>query len=78
MFINEKIMVNKDSLEKIQIKLRGLKVMVEDKEIQSLVSDILGASSVIFPSQCYLLSGALCRKGKCFSILNDYIYIKRI
>ncbi|AWK50933.1 hypothetical protein DIC82_07820 [Clostridium beijerinckii] len=41
MSINDKIIVNKDSLEKIEIKLRGLKVMVQDKEIQSLVSDIL-------------------------------------
>lgn len=41
MSINENIMVNKDSLEKMQMKLRGLKVMVQDKEIQSLVSDIL-------------------------------------
>ncbi len=41
MAINEKIMVNKDTLEKMQTKLRGLKLMVQDKEIQSLVIDIL-------------------------------------
>lgn len=41
MSINEKIMVNKDTLERMQIKLRGLKVVIQDKEIQSLVSDIL-------------------------------------
>lgn len=41
MSINDKIMVNKDSLEKIQTKLRGLKVTVQDKEIRLLVSEIL-------------------------------------
>lgn len=41
MYINEKVMVNKVSLEKMQTKLRGLKVMVQDKQIQSLVSEIL-------------------------------------
>ncbi|MVX67370.1 hypothetical protein GKZ28_27505 [Clostridium chromiireducens] len=41
MSISEKIVVNKDKLEKIQTKLRGLKVMVHDKETQLLVTDIL-------------------------------------
>jgi hypothetical protein len=38
------------------------------------------ASSVILPSQCYLLSGALCRKIKINILLfeNDYMNIKRI
>lgn len=53
-------MVNKDSLEKIQIKLKGLKIRVQDKEIQSLVSDILE-----------LLDGEL--KSKDIS-LEDIIY----
>lgn len=41
MYINEKVIVNKESLDKMQTKLRGLKVIVKDKQIQSLVSEIL-------------------------------------
>lgn len=39
--MNEKILVNKDSLEKMQTKLRGLKVMLEDKEMLSTIIEIL-------------------------------------
>lgn len=41
MDLSEKILVKKDSLEKMKVKLRGLKLSVDDKSAQSVIGDIL-------------------------------------
>lgn len=41
MGIGEKVLFQKDSLEKIETKLRGLKLTVKDKEVQSEINEIL-------------------------------------
>lgn len=41
MSVSEKIVVKKDSLEKMKVKLRGLKVSIEDKSVQSAIGEIL-------------------------------------
>lgn len=38
---SDKVLVNKESLESIQIKLRGLKVSLDDKNAQSVIGEIL-------------------------------------
>lgn len=39
--MNNKKLVDKDTLERIQIKLKGLKLMTDDKEIISTIDEIL-------------------------------------
>lgn len=41
MNMSEKVVVNKDALDKIKIKLKGLKVSVEDKNAKSIIDEIL-------------------------------------
>lgn len=41
MSVSEKIVVKKDNLEKMKVKLRGLKVSIEDKSVQSAIGEIL-------------------------------------
>lgn len=41
MDMSEKLLVRKDSLERMKVKLRGLKVSVEDKSAQTVICDIL-------------------------------------
>ncbi|SHI41337.1 hypothetical protein SAMN02745163_00207 [Clostridium cavendishii DSM 21758] len=41
MEIGEKILVKKDNLEKIQVKLKGLKVSIEDMEVKGAINEIL-------------------------------------
>lgn len=38
---SEKILVEKDRLEKMQVKLKGLKLIVEDRNAQSVIGEIL-------------------------------------
>lgn len=38
---SEKIFIKKDNLEKIHIKLKGLKIIIEDKKKQSIIDDII-------------------------------------
>jgi hypothetical protein len=39
--MSEKVVVNKDALDKIKTKLKGLKVSVEDKNAKSIIDEIL-------------------------------------
>lgn len=41
MNMSEKVVVNKEALDKIKIKLKGLKVSVEDKNAKSIIDEIL-------------------------------------
>lgn len=41
MNMSEKVVVNKEGLDKIKIKLKGLKVSVEDKNAKSIIDEIL-------------------------------------